>query len=438
MVRPTRRLAVKLVLGALLLTGSVVGLSALGSGSEGSRAEAQSAERRSPGVSHSSPSRAAPSPLAGLDPLSHRLEGDRLVSDLGGGRTAVLTLEPGLQGHVVGQLEQYEVPFGSVVAVEPATGRVLAYVSHSSANPGDADLARDPTPPTASVFKIITAAALVDEGVSPDEEVCYHGGFSRLTEQDLEDSDRDRRCNTLADAVGGSINTIFAKLSTRHLDTPTLERYASAFGFGHAIPFDVPTRPSPGEIPDHESDRLEFARTSAGFWHMHMSPLHGSLIAATFANEGRMPRAAIVDRVLGPDGEVVYRHEPEIFRAVIPQRTAQVVGEMMERTVTDGTARRSFFDQRGNAFLPDIRVAGKTGTLSGTDPYRGYTWWVGFAPADHPTIAVAALVVNTPRWRIKASYLARETLRWYLVEKPEIEARRAREQAAAQAADAAE
>jgi cell division protein FtsI/penicillin-binding protein 2 len=105
---------------------------------------------------------------------------------------------------------------------------------------------------------------------------------------------------------------------------------------------------------------------------------------------------------------------------------------MMERTVTDGTARRSFHDARGNAFLPGIRVAGKTGTLSGSDPYRGYTWWVGFAPADRPTIAVAALVVNTPRWRIKASYLARETLRYYLVERPALEAA----QAAAAAAEA--
>jgi cell division protein FtsI/penicillin-binding protein 2 len=54
--------------------------------------------------------------------------------------------------------------------------------------------------------------------------------------------------------------------------------------------------------------------------------------------------------------------------------------------------------------------------LSAERPYRGYTWWVGFAPAERPTIAVAAVVVNTPLWRIKASYVAREALRWYLVE----------------------
>ena len=421
---PRRRWTVLLVLAALV--GGGIALASVASGDE-TRASAQPAER-----AQVPRTRAPRELLPGLDPLDHHLDGDVLVSDLSDGRRAVLTLDPGLSEHVSTELARYEVPYASVVAIEPATGRVLAYVSHSSANPGGGDLARDPTPPTASVFKIVTAAALVDAGVSPDERVCYHGGFSRLTERDLLDTDRDDRCATLADAVGGSINTVFAKLSVRHLDTPTLERYAAAFGFGHALPFDVPTQPSPGEVPSHETDRLEFARTSAGFWHMHMSPLHGALIAATLANDGKMPRAAIVDRVLADNDRVVYRHEPEIFRAVIPRHTARTVGAMMERTVTDGTARRSFHDARGNAFLPGIRVAGKTGTLSGSDPYRGYTWWVGFAPADRPTIAVAALVVNTPRWRIKASYLARETLRYYLVERPALEAA----QAAAAAAEA--
>ncbi|MFN7697770.1 MAG: penicillin-binding transpeptidase domain-containing protein [Deltaproteobacteria bacterium] len=81
-----------------------------------------------------------------------------------------------------------------------------------------------------------------------------------------------------------------------------------------------------------------------------------------------------------------------------------------------GTARRAFHDERGRPFLPGIAVAGKTGTLSEERPYRGYTWWVGFAPADHPRIAIATLVVNTPEWRIKASHAAVEALRHHLVE----------------------
>ncbi|HHH27050.1 MAG TPA: penicillin-binding protein, partial [Polyangiaceae bacterium] len=320
----------------------------------------------------------------------------------------------------------YEVPWGAAVALDPSTGRVLAYVSHSSAERDAGDLVLDASPPTASVFKIVTASALVESGVNPADEVCYHGGASRLTEGNLEDDPtRDRRCATLSDAMGGSINAVFAKLAVQRLDAPTLERFASAFGFGQPIPFDVPTRQSAMEVP---TDRLEFARTSAGFWHMHMSPLHGALLAATIANHGRMARPTLVDEVIDARGSMTYEAHSAILREVIPEGTAQAVAAMMQRTVgRGGTARRYFFDQSGNAFLPGIDAAGKTGTLAGSDPYRGYTWFVGFAPVNDPEIAVAALVVNEPRWRIKGAFVAREAMRHWLVTRPRLQRQAARE-----------
>jgi membrane peptidoglycan carboxypeptidase len=364
--------------------------------------------------------------LAGLDPLSHRIarEADgreRALASLEGGRTALLALDLGLQAHVARELRSHEVPYASLVALDPRDGRVLAYVSHSSANPTAGDLALDPTPPAASVFKVVTGAALVDAGLGPDTRVCYGGGASRLLAVDLEDvPGRDRQCATLSDAMGGSINAVFAKLADRHLSPTVLERYAAAFGFGQALPFDVPTRPSPAEVP---ADRLEFARTAAGFWHMHMSPLHGAIIAATIAAGGRMPRPRLVDEVRDARGQVLARSRPETVRQVISEGTARVVGRMMQRTVQDGTASRTFRDPHGVPFIPGVAIAGKTGTLSGSNPYRGYTWWVGFAPADRPTIALAAVVVNTPLWRIKASYVAREALRYHLVLAPAERAR---------------
>jgi cell division protein FtsI/penicillin-binding protein 2 len=417
----SRRTTLQVALGVALVGAAVGFLSGPGA------ADAPRTEEVESSVSQNIPERSRPDgrTFPGLDPLRHRVEDGVTVADLADGSTALLSLDPGMQEHLEGMFARYEVPFGGLVAMEPSSGRVLAYVSHSSADPDAGDLALDPSPPTASVFKVITAAALVDAGVSPDEPVCYHGGASRLFEHNLEDDpSRDRRCVNLGDALGGSVNAVFGKLADRHLDAPTLERYASAFGFGHALPFDVPTRVSPTEIP---TERLELARTAAGFWHNHMSPLHGALIAATIANDGRMPRATLVDQVIDANGGVSYRAEPEVFREVIPRATARSVNEMMRNTVRSGTARRYFFDQRGNAFLPGIDAAGKTGTLAGSDPYRGYTWFVGFAPADEPTIAVAALVVNEPRWRIKGAYAAREAMRYWLVERPRRLARAARE-----------
>jgi len=93
------------------------------------------------------------------------------------------------------------------------------------------------------------------------------------------------------------------------------------------------------------------------------------------------------------------------------------VTQMMLQTVSNGSAYKSFHDQRGRGFLPDISIAAKTGTLTRHEENRHYTWLVAFAPANDPEIAVAALVVNTPKWRIKAPDLARDVLRAYFAQK---------------------
>ncbi len=357
--------------------------------------------------------RRRPPVLEGFDPLTHRTEDGVMVADLPSGSTAVLSLDEGLQTTMEGVFSRYEVPYAGLVAIEPSTGRVLAYVSHSSAEPGATDLARDAGPPAASVFKVITSAALLDAGVAPDERVCYHGGASSIARAHLDpDPDHDRTCATMSEALARSANVVFARLSDQHLDAATLGRYASAFGFGEALPFDVPTRASAFDVPD---ERLERARMAAGFWHTHLSPLHGALIAATIARGGDMPRASMVDQVIDDHGHVAYRHEPAVFRSVIGRLTADRLTEMMTGTVREGTSRRAFRDDRGRPFLPGIEVAAKTGTLSSERPFRGYTWWVGFAPADAPTIALAVVVINRPEWRIKASDAARFALEHYLV-----------------------
>ncbi|MCG8557301.1 MAG: penicillin-binding protein [Proteobacteria bacterium] len=358
----------------------------------------------------------APHLLQGFEPLKHRLLGHKRIADLARGRRAVLSLDSGLQQHVAKLYERFSVPYGALVALEPGTGRVLAYVSHSNEQGDTADRVRDASAPSASIFKLITAAALVENGVSVTRRTCYHGGLRGLSAEHLADNRaRDRKCADLGEALGKSINSVFAKLADRHLGRSTLARYASAFGYGHALPFDVPTRVSRLSLP---TDRLELARTAAGFWHSHLSPLHAALIAATIANQGVMPRAYLVERIVDRRGRELFSHAPRPFRSVIGGLAAKQLARMMQRTVVDGTARGAFFDPQGRAFLPGIEVAGKTGSLTSSAPYRAYTWWVGFAPIAAPSVAVAALVINEPRWRVKASYMAREALRYYLVHKP--------------------
>jgi peptidoglycan glycosyltransferase len=415
-VHPSRRPLARWIAGAVAAGAlSLIGPH-LGSADEPERGARTTHEARTP----EAPARPATErratrhrALVGLDLASRRLEDETYLVEARGGDTAVLTLDASLQQHMEAYFARYEVPEAGLVAIDPSSGRVLAYVSHRGRDTAPADMARDASAPAASVFKIITGAALLDAGVPATQRVCYHGGESRLVASLLDPNpELDRTCATLAEAMGGSLNAVFARLADQRLDAPTLERYAHAFAFDQGLPFDLESTPSTIEVP---TERLEFARTSAGFWHSHLSPLHGALIAATIANGGAMPRAAVVDHVIDADGHVVHRFEPQTYRQVIGRDTADALNRMMRLTVSRGTARRAFHDDRGRPFLPGIAVAGKTGTLSEERPYRGYTWWVGFAPADHPRIAIATLVVNTPEWRIKASHAAVEALRHYLV-----------------------
>lgn len=342
-----------------------------------------------------------------------RREGSQWVAHDALKRRIELTLSPRLQERAQQLFRQYSVPYAAFVALDPKSGRILAYVSHSSEEPGAGDLVRDVSAPAASVFKLVTASALVEGGVPPSTRTCYSGGSSRLDMVNLQDDPRrDRACARMDEALGRSINSIFAKLADRHLNAGSLLRYARAFGFGRALPFELAPPPSPVEVP---GDRLEFARTAAGFWHTHLSPFHAALIAATIANDGAMPQPYVIDRVVAPSGKVLLSQRGGGgSRRVIKPATARAVGRMMQRTVRDGTSRSAFLDERGRPVLPGVAVAGKTGSLSTNNPYRAYSWWVGFAPADEPRIALAALVVNKPLWRIKSSYVAREMLREYL------------------------
>ena len=352
-------------------------------------------------------------PFADIDITQAQPSDEGWVVPRRDGTRAVLTVDHGLQSHIRSLFSRYDVPAGGLVAIEPKTGRVLAYVGYEAGKGDSARVVTDPGPPAASVFKIITASALLDAGVKSSTSVCYGGGMRGLVAADLVDSPkRDRWCATMADALGYSINAVFAKLADRYIDEARMTQYVSAFGFGQRLPFDLPTTPSPVDVPD---SRLERARMAAGFWHSQMSPLHGALVASTIANDGKMPYAALVERIETRTGETLYEHTPRTYRQVLPRHTAELAGEMMTRTVTKGTSKKAFWDPKGRPFLPGIGVAGKTGTLSRYNPHRTYNWWVGYAPVDDPKIAVAALVVNEPKWRIKASYVAREALREYLV-----------------------
>ncbi len=370
-----------------------------------------------PGVSLSKSSVAEsagpPAPdLEGLDLLRLDVRPQHVTTPLPGGRTAELTLDPVVQRAASRLMNKYQVPEAGVVAINPRTGEVLAYASHvAEGEKFDVNVRAEA--PAASVFKVVTGSALVEKGgLKHTTEQCYRGGRSTIMADELlDDPERDKWCATLGIALGRSLNVVFGRLAQKHLTPEDLAVMGGAYGFGAPVPFAVENEASKIDIPE---DPLEFARTAAGFWHTTLSPLAAATLAATVANDGVTLKPQIVRSIkTGKTTTWKASSEPTVIRRAMSPETAEEVTQMMLHTVDGGSAHKTFRDRRGNEFLPGIRVAGKTGTLTRHKEDRHYTWLVAFAPAENPEIAVAALVVNTPRWTIKGPDLARDVLRAY-------------------------
>ncbi|MGE5049654.1 MAG: penicillin-binding transpeptidase domain-containing protein [Deltaproteobacteria bacterium] len=319
------------------------------------------------------------------------------------GKEVRLTIDPHLQGSMEKLLKMYKPVGAAVVAIDPKTGKILAMAEEGEGK------ATKPLYPAASVFKIITGAALLEKGVNPEVETCYHGGMHGIVKKLLEDKPRvDRRCLSLGMALAKSANVVFAKMAVKHLDGDDLRKEAERFLFNRPI-FDQPVEQSSATIPH---DGLDFAKSAAGFGEVKLSPMHAALIASAVGNGGIAMEPSLLDAV---DGEKV---DPTGSMRLLNPETAGTLRDMMKLTVSQGTATSSF-RERHRMVLGDIEVAGKTGSLSNhKGVFKDYSWFVGFAPADDPKIAVAAVVVNGLKWRIHAPYIAREALKAYLVGGP--------------------
>jgi peptidoglycan glycosyltransferase len=351
---------------------------------------------------------------------AHRLDWSRVRHDGGGyvqvlpdGRRAELTLDPTMQARVERLLRSHPTPYAAAVVLSVEDGRVLAMAGRSSKEPDKttAELTLTPWAPAASIFKLVTATALIERGVRPDTRVCYHDGIHSVEDSNLRSMPRlDGACGTLAFGLAKSQNAIIARLAHDHLDPRALQREAQALGFGVPLPFALPVEASVARVPD---GALPFARTAAGFWNSTLSPMHGAYLAATLARGGVTPPLRVIDRIVDRQGNAV-QPAAALERRVVSEAAARAVGRMMVGTTEFGTARLGFRDKRTNRpLLPGIAVAGKTGSLDRKDPYLSYSWFIGFAPAERPEVAVAVLLGNGPSWHVKAHQVAREVLSSY-------------------------
>ena len=350
--------------------------------------------------------------LSGSD---DRLFVDRVVDMIGNsqpkGGSVSLTIDPAAQDAAFNGMRALGPDTeGAVVALEPSTGKILAMSSNPSYNPNllsSHDFSaiqenrerlvedeQDPLVnrgsqaiyPPGSTFKLVTAAAAIESGqYGPDSIV--KGGFELdlpQTERPLP-NDGGGNCGgdriTLTQALMVSCNVSFGFLGLQ-LGEDALREQAEKFGFGDTYLRDLP-RQAVSRFPEDAEGPL-LAYSAIGQYDVAATPLQIAMVASGIANGGTVMRPYVVDEVRAPDLSVLEKAGPEPFRDAISSSTARDLTQMMVETVDQGTATP--------AQIPGIKVAGKTGTAQSDANRPPYAWFVSFAPADDPKVAVAVLV----------------------------------------------
>jgi peptidoglycan glycosyltransferase len=337
------------------------------------------------------------------------------------GNDIVTNIDSDAQRVALSALESEEAGLGAVVAIEPSSGRVKVLASNVPYDPNLVPdnyktLANDPlTPlvnrgtqgqyPPGSTFKVVTAAAALDSGVITPDTPLEAPGSLDIQGQPLEnDYGTSYSGLTLAPALTSSVNTWFAQVGEK-VGQETLFEYMERFGFNSKPAIDIPSdEVSTSGLYDIENERfldsddpIDIARVAIGQERLLVTPLQMAQVAAAVANDGKLMKPQIWSRVVDPDGRVIDSLEPSEYSQPIDEETAAELTIAMEDVVSSGTGT--------NANISGIPVAGKTGTAEtpGNETCGGgidqnQAWFIGFAPADDPQIAIAVSVECTLRF----------------------------------------
>jgi peptidoglycan glycosyltransferase len=345
-----------------------------------------------------------------LDELSgHKQEGEQVVTNL----------DVHAQEVALGDLEA--AGYGAVVAIEPSTGAVKVMASNAPYDPNRVPneintlfQEKASTPllnratqgryPPGSTFKVVTAAAGLESGViTPETTINAPGSIIDEGHELANDYNQNWGSISLDTALTNSVNTWFGQLGQK-LGQDKLFTTMEKFGFGSIPPLDLPEEemlPS-GVVGENNEilrrkDPVDLARVAIGQERLLATPLQIAMVAAAVANHGMLMKPQIWKRVVNVDGSVTKTMKPSVYSEPISAKTAEELTTAMEGVVSEGTGT--------NAAISGVPVAGKTGTAEtpgneacGGGAEENQAWFMGFAPADHPKIAIAASVECTEQF----------------------------------------
>jgi len=334
---------------------------------------------------------------------------DQLTARTAEGHILHYTVRGDLQKRVHDFMAQYQVPYGVFVAIEPASGRILAMTSYSSIDPAWSKSAYFDLYPMASLFKIITAsAALESRKITPETVIEFRGNSYSENPRywDISPRGKNNRLDVTY-AMGKSINPVYGRLACDIAGKTSIMECANRFGFNQALLPGTSVKESKATEPQSNH---ELMLMGAGLDHeVKISPLHAAVMMAAIANGGKMMAPGLTDSISDGKGSDKERFVPQELRSLVSPETATALTRMLSTTVTSGTSRRAFHDRRGRPLL-NVPIAAKTGSIDGSDPRGHYSWFAAFAPAQNPRIALVALVINQDKWRIKSAQVGEQAL----------------------------
>jgi penicillin-binding protein A len=338
---------------------------------------------------------------------------DKLRGTTVTGNDLVLTIRPAAQALALRLLRG---KCGAVVALDPATGRVLVMATSPTYNPNLIEsrfgVATRTTLPCGapllnratagryspgSTFKMVTAAAALDTGRFTPDSHFYDPGYceeygKRVRNAGNPEAPETFGNVTLATGFQHSINSVFCNVG-KTLGAGTVLDYAKRFGFYSLPPLELPESErvesglyDHGRLfdPKHPETQVDPGRLAFGQERLSVTPLQMAMVAAAIGNHGAEMRPQIVERIVSPGGKTITHLRPDQLGRPIKRQTADELTHMMELVVQGGTGTA--------ASIPGVRVAGKTGTAE-TGRANIYTaWFTAFAPAEAPRVAIAVVV----------------------------------------------
>lgn len=347
----------------------------------------------------------------------NRLFVNRVVDLLGNqepqGGSVELTIDPVAQRAAAEGLRDLgEGTRGAVAAIDPQTGEVLAMATQPTYDPntlashdltatseawdqltGDANQpmlnrATQSTLPPGSTFKLVTAAAALENlNLNPDSQVKggpalgFPGMTYTLPNQGGSDCGGDPI--SLRRALEVSCNVSFGDLAGQ-VGQDALVEQAEKFGFGSKPLEDLAMEASQASASDQKMEPPQVAQTGIGQYEVAASPLQMAMVTAGIANDGTVMTPYVTKTVRAPNLKVVDENEPSEFSKAMSAGNAGALKDMMVSVVDSGTGQP--------AAIPGVQVGGKTGTAESDQNRPPYAWFVGFAPADDPQVAVAVMV----------------------------------------------